>query len=187
MVDTGQDIRNSRGLSRRDMIKGAAVAGAAAWTAPMIIDSLTSPAAAASGCNIYWVKVTSTGTCFSACPGSGDGYSFPVNDAKWAGSCSHPSGCDAGDGSTHMPTVTNENSDYFKVVLPTGCRFSTVTDWQLGRRTSDDDYYKVTDTTCASVPASGNGCFTNETNTGWVRRGSPNTGGWIYLKFCCTS
>lgn len=37
------------GLSRRDMIKGAAVAGAAAWTAPMIIDSLTSPAAAASG------------------------------------------------------------------------------------------------------------------------------------------
>jgi len=38
------------GLSRRDMIKGAAVAGAAAWTAPMIIDSLTSPAAAASSC-----------------------------------------------------------------------------------------------------------------------------------------
>ncbi len=31
------------------MIKGAAVAGAAAWTAPMIIDSLTSPAAAFSG------------------------------------------------------------------------------------------------------------------------------------------
>jgi hypothetical protein len=36
------------GLDRRTMIKGAAVAGAAAWTAPMIIDSLTSPAAAAS-------------------------------------------------------------------------------------------------------------------------------------------
>jgi len=40
----------AEGLSRRDMIKGAAVAGAAAWTAPMIIDSLTSPAAAGSGC-----------------------------------------------------------------------------------------------------------------------------------------
>jgi hypothetical protein len=37
------------GLSRREMIKASAVAGAAAWTAPMIIDSLTSPAAAASG------------------------------------------------------------------------------------------------------------------------------------------
>ncbi len=38
-----------RGLSRRDMIKASAVAGAAAWTAPAIIDSLASPAAAASG------------------------------------------------------------------------------------------------------------------------------------------
>ena len=38
-----------RGLSRRDMIKASAVAGAAAWTAPVIIDSLASPAAAATG------------------------------------------------------------------------------------------------------------------------------------------
>ena len=38
-----------RGLSRRDMIKASAVAGAAAWTAPVIIDSLASPAAAISG------------------------------------------------------------------------------------------------------------------------------------------
>jgi hypothetical protein len=37
-----------KGLSRRQMIKASAVAGAAAWTAPMIIDSLASPAAAAS-------------------------------------------------------------------------------------------------------------------------------------------
>jgi hypothetical protein len=36
------------GLSRRDMIKSAAAAGAVAWTAPVIIDSLASPAAAAS-------------------------------------------------------------------------------------------------------------------------------------------
>jgi hypothetical protein len=34
------------GLSRRQMIKASAVAGAAAWTAPVIIDSLASPAAA---------------------------------------------------------------------------------------------------------------------------------------------
>jgi hypothetical protein len=38
------------GLSRRQMIKASAVAGAAAWTAPVIIDSLASPAAAASNC-----------------------------------------------------------------------------------------------------------------------------------------
>jgi hypothetical protein len=50
------------GLSRRDMIKGAAAAGAAVWTAPMIIDSLTSPAAAASGCSgssvtLSWIYI----------------------------------------------------------------------------------------------------------------------------------
>src|SRR4051794_22444276 len=38
-----------RGLSRREMMRASVVAGAAAWTAPMIIDSLSSPAAALSG------------------------------------------------------------------------------------------------------------------------------------------
>ena len=37
--------------SRRQLLKGAAaVAGAAAWTAPVIVDSLASPAAASSNC-----------------------------------------------------------------------------------------------------------------------------------------
>lgn len=36
-------------FDRRTLIRGAAVAAATVWTAPMIIDSLTSPAAAASG------------------------------------------------------------------------------------------------------------------------------------------
>ena len=37
-----------RRLSRRKMIRAAGIAGAAAWTAPVIIDSLASPAAAAT-------------------------------------------------------------------------------------------------------------------------------------------
>lgn len=41
-------MAGSEGIDRRTLIKGAAVAGAAAWTAPMIVDSLASPAAAAS-------------------------------------------------------------------------------------------------------------------------------------------
>jgi hypothetical protein len=54
-----------RGLSRRDMIKASAVAGAAAWTAPVIVDSLASPAAAASGCSgpsvtLSWIYVLYT-------------------------------------------------------------------------------------------------------------------------------
>lgn len=57
-------------LDRRALIKGAAVAGAAAWTAPVILDSLTSPAAAdsppPSGCSISFVRVV--GTNFQASP-----------------------------------------------------------------------------------------------------------------------
>jgi hypothetical protein len=63
-----------RGLSRRDMIKASAVAGAAAWTAPVIIDSLSSPAAAASGntginCSksiVFFTIPTSPGTVYIA-------------------------------------------------------------------------------------------------------------------------
>lgn len=38
-----------RGVDRRKLLKGAAAAGVAAWSAPLIINSLTSPAAAESG------------------------------------------------------------------------------------------------------------------------------------------
>ena len=56
-----------QGLSRRDMIKASAAAGAAAWTAPVIIDSLSSPAAAVTHiCSFYIFRMTdngSSGTC----------------------------------------------------------------------------------------------------------------------------
>jgi hypothetical protein len=50
---------SSRGLSRRQLIKASAAAGAVAWTAPVIVDSLSSPAAAQS---------------FPPCPDAGDWY-----------------------------------------------------------------------------------------------------------------
>jgi hypothetical protein len=54
-----------KGLSRRDMIKASAAAGAVAWTAPVIIDSLSSPAAAVSGCTgtsvtMSWIYILFT-------------------------------------------------------------------------------------------------------------------------------
>ena len=52
------------GLNRRQMIKAAGIAGAAAWTAPVIIDSLSSRAAAvtvAPGCYRMWQGFTSSG------------------------------------------------------------------------------------------------------------------------------
>jgi hypothetical protein len=50
--------------SRRTIIRGAAAAGVVAWTAPAIVDSLSSPAAAASlaGCfRAEFVRSTSSG------------------------------------------------------------------------------------------------------------------------------
>jgi len=44
--DGDAETPESRSLSRRKMIKAAAITGAAAWTAPVIIDSIASPAAA---------------------------------------------------------------------------------------------------------------------------------------------
>jgi hypothetical protein len=86
-------MAGSEGIDRRTLIKSAAVAGAAAWTAPVIIDSLASPAAAASGCGpgtpnlsygmivyrigstYYTVKIAGN-TCTSTTATSGD-----ANDA----------------------------------------------------------------------------------------------------------
>ena len=71
------------GLSRRQMIKASAVAGAAVWTAPVIIDSLSSPAAAGSiilgpGCH-YTFFNASTSHC------NNDGQGTPCNGALACG------------------------------------------------------------------------------------------------------
>jgi hypothetical protein len=65
-----------RGPSRRQMIKASAVAGAAAWTAPVIIDSLSSPAAAASGCtgDKYYMKLVGRGSGAGSAYDPGDCY-----------------------------------------------------------------------------------------------------------------
>ena len=51
-MDTDQEAGSAQTRSRRAIIRGAAAAGVFAWTAPVIIDSLASPAAAGSvaGC-----------------------------------------------------------------------------------------------------------------------------------------
>src|SRR6185503_7235019 len=50
------------GLDRRSLIKRAAIVGGAAWTAPIIIDSLASPAAAATcTCDSGTITYTATG------------------------------------------------------------------------------------------------------------------------------
>jgi hypothetical protein len=53
-----------RTLNRRTLIKGAAAAGAAAWAAPVIIDSMASPAAATTKC--YSDSIAPNGSCSPA-------------------------------------------------------------------------------------------------------------------------
>jgi hypothetical protein len=64
-TDHDVDAGARGGLSRRQLIKAAGIVGAAAWTAPVIIDSLSSPAAAATvapGCYFAYSAATSSGT-----------------------------------------------------------------------------------------------------------------------------
>jgi hypothetical protein len=69
VVDDQTSTTQPGGVDRRTMIKRAAAAGALAWTAPMIIDSLASPAAASSnqlaaGDYLFYFLVRwVTGTC----------------------------------------------------------------------------------------------------------------------------
>jgi len=212
-VDTAEP-RERRGLSRRDMIKGAAVAGAAAWTAPVIIDSLISPAAAFSGaCTKYVVKLQTDGSIYPACFGGTTTICFPASDAKWVGtapgttssSCgaSNPSFCPSGNGSSsagHTPAVSDAGTiggrSYWKVQWSGGtCGFSAATDWQLGGRYgpgSPGSQFIKTATSCSGGPSGGsNGCYDIATNTGWIPKYFSGSSGdainYIYLKFCCTS
>jgi hypothetical protein len=58
-----QTVEESRGLDRRTLIKRAAAAGAVAWTAPVVITSMTSPAAAATCecAGILYVQINDDG------------------------------------------------------------------------------------------------------------------------------
>ena len=127
--------------------------------------------------------------------------SFPVDNFKWAGDCyanassDPPSGCNLVKNTTpKMPTVEDFNTDYYKVTLATGCRFSKDTGWSIGGRygTSDpgDRYVKEINTTCtnATTPG-GDACFINGGTVGYIKKKYPDDANrllnYIYLAFCC--
>jgi hypothetical protein len=58
-----------KGIDRRTIIKAAAAAGGGAWVAPLIVDSLASPAAAASHLCTRWMYQAIGANCsFAATP-----------------------------------------------------------------------------------------------------------------------
>jgi hypothetical protein len=60
--DLTPDPEERAGIGRRSMIKRAAAAGVVAWTAPVILDSLSSPAAAFSCGNCFKFAIRSNST-----------------------------------------------------------------------------------------------------------------------------
>ena len=97
-IMSGQEVR--AGVDRRTLITRAAALGAAAWTAPVILDSLASPAGALTpaGCSLYVITWTPTGS----------------------GSCDSAPRTIVGSGTCADPTSTT------CVNCPTGCTNGTV-------------------------------------------------------------
>ncbi len=134
----------SEGMSRRDLIKASAVAGATAWTAPMIIDSLSSPAAAgsipcaASEFTCSWIYVLYT-----------DGTNY------WFTGFTGPGGTPACGGGGALPEHKG-NADTccdnvgFTLVAGTGSGSSMGTLYNLNGCSTTGGSAAVWDTNCAS-------------------------------------
>ncbi len=144
--------RSRDGLSRRDLIRGAAAAGAAAWTAPIIVGSIASPAAAGTpACNKFYVKLSvdvsfhNRGSssnqdqqndeweldsygCYDAAPSCDYVLASGIN-----GVCYNPSGSNNDFPCKTLPTVTdlgaasNGEHNYLRIDLPTGDLFTKST------------------------------------------------------------
>jgi hypothetical protein len=117
--------RNGRGLSRRELIKASAAAGAAAWTAPMIVDSLVSPAAAVSTpcassltCSWIYVLFRVSGTYYVA--------GFNLNASTCGGGGANPHGdfCN-GSGGDEACETGSASGVAFKIFNFTGSATSS--------------------------------------------------------------
>jgi hypothetical protein len=123
MADEGRP-----GLSRRNLIKAAGVAGAVAWTAPVIIDSLSSPAAAVTaptGCFLMyanllvnpawgpWSTTNNSGTtCMPPAPCN------PTTSTAAAAALGTPTPAPANTSST--PVTVSVNSGYSCTIVAAG-------------------------------------------------------------------
>ena len=63
LAESGEISASSRGLDRRTLIKRAAIGGALAWTVPIVIDSVASPAGALSCGAIYRFEFQMDAVC----------------------------------------------------------------------------------------------------------------------------
>ena len=109
-----------RGIDRRALIRRGVVVGGLAWTAPLIIESLTSPAAAATGvagCRAYQYTgggtfaATYAGTCTPVnCGGTAPTHSSGTNASS-----------DSGLSGTGTPTSASANALTFTIAGGFSC------------------------------------------------------------------
>jgi hypothetical protein len=188
-----------RGLSRRQMIRAAAATGAAAWTAPVIIDSLSSPAAATS-CVKYYAKLDTSGACVNHDPSC----SYSVASGTKYVCCSSDSTGEDCPYPAKLPGLATlaANTNYYTVTLPSGCFFgplpstNTNSNWQMVGN-YDFNCVRLTGSVGATAPTAsytGDGYFQVGGNKGWIKKshafgGSIGTKSitYVYLQFCCGS
>jgi hypothetical protein len=198
---TTDDDARRRGLSRRRMIKASAVAGAAAWTAPVIIDSLASPAAAASGCtgNKYYMKLVGRGTGAGGSYHPGDCYNAaPLcnNTTKFltGGNAPDSSVCNQNNNYTWVCTSgsppnnhTNkfrsgfvDNNGTYTITLASGCTFNST----LTTYTAVANYnWTGSGGECVAIPT------TNGSNQVVISKSISNGSkvvDYMYFEFVCT-
>ncbi len=191
------------GLTRRQMIRAAAATGAAAWTAPVIIDSLTSPAAAGSVCVKYYAKLDPSGGCVAHDPSCG--LSVAVTNPKTKYVCC--SGDTTGEDCPYPAKLPGlaliaspGNTNYYEVTLTSGCFFgplpdtNTTSNWQMVGN-YDFNCVRLTGSAGATAPSTsytGDGYFQVGGNKGWIRKDHDFGGtigkksiSYVYLQFCC--
>jgi hypothetical protein len=194
----GEAEATRRGVSRRHLIRNAGIVGAAAWTAPVIIDSVSSAALAttASGpCNKKYLKLvtgySSAGASFDGCCSNEP--SCNVNrDAGSTNLCD--SGCHGPSGKNGpFGSVANSTSaNYYKVTIPSTCFFAPsrfTNQWAVIGNDSGPG-----DTSCANLgsmatdsgpPGSGNGYFVLNGTVAYVLKTA--SASFVYLQYCCST
>ena len=158
---------SGRGVNRRQMIKAAGIAGAAVWTAPMIVDSLASPAAAVTvtpGCfRIHYTVATASCSASPSTAATGCGTTGTT--------CGTPAGSNPSDvlaclsQTTPNPCGTTSTDAATTVTFAVGAGCACTVAAAAGRRTSAiGAECNVTTAIAAdkkSVAFTGNGLFPN--------------------------
>ena len=121
-TETGETTPG-RGLDRRTLIKRAAIVGGTAWAAPVIIDSLASPAGAVTG-GLRWQYTGSGGsTCtFVASPTNSTNSCDPLNWSTNANGTALPQ--IVGTNTISVTTCAGKNSMVFGISGAGPCVFT---------------------------------------------------------------